>query len=114
MTVSLKTGIINLKKEKKKMSEYTYILKCSDGTYYTGYTNDLGRRITVHNKGKGAKYTRSRLPVELVYYEEYETKSEALSREYAIKQMTRDKKEDLIRGFPERRYDKEDREEREL
>ncbi|KZL90038.1 GIY-YIG nuclease family protein [Clostridium magnum] len=71
---------------------YVYILKCSDGTLYTGYTNNLKKRLEVHNRGKGAKYTRCRLPVELVYFEEYSTKSEATKREYAIKQLTRESK----------------------
>ena len=75
---------------------YAYIVKCSDGTYYTGYTNDLEKRLLTHNAGKGAKYTRNRLPVEMVYFEEYEDKSEAMKREYAIKQLTREQKEKLI------------------
>ena len=77
---------------------YTYIVKCSDGTYYTGYTNDLEKRLLAHNAGKGAKYTRNRLPVEMVYFEEYEDKSEAMKREYAIKRLTRKQKEKLISG----------------
>ena len=75
---------------------YTYILKCSDGTFYTGWTNDLEKRIGAHNCGKGAKYTKSRRPVTLVYYEEFSTKEEAMRREYEIKQMTRKKKQELI------------------
>ena len=75
---------------------YTYILSCADGTLYTGWTNDLERRLAAHNAGKGGKYTRVRLPVTLVYHEEYETKEEAMSREYAIKQMTRAQKMRLI------------------
>lgn len=75
---------------------YTYILKCSDGTYYTGWTNHLERRMKNHNAGNGGKYTRSRRPVELIYYETFETKEEAMSREYAIKQLTRKQKELLI------------------
>ena len=76
---------------------YAYIVKCSDGTYYTGYTNDLEKRLLAHNAGKGAKYTRNRLPVEMVYFEEYEDKSEAMKREYAIKRLTRKQKEKLIK-----------------
>ena len=76
---------------------YAYIVKCSDGTYYTGYTNDLEKRLLAHNAGKGAKYTRNRLPVEMVYYEEYEEKSEAMKREYAIKQLKRKEKLELIK-----------------
>lgn len=66
---------------------YTYIVKCSDETYYTGWTNNLEKRIQTHNAGKGAKYTKVRRPVELVYYEEFATKEEAMQREYAIKQL---------------------------
>ena len=77
---------------------YTYIIECADGTYYTGYTDDPVRREKVHNSGKGAKYTRSRLPVRMVYTEEHSTKSEAMKREVAIKRLTRSKKEELIRG----------------
>lgn len=78
-------------------TNYTYIVKCSDGTYYTGWTTDITRRIGDHNSGRGAKYTKSRLPVELVYYEVFQSKVEAMKREYAIKQLTRKKKEELIR-----------------
>lgn len=75
---------------------YVYILKCVDNTLYTGWTNNLEKRIKVHNSGKGAKYTRLRLPVELVYYEEFEDKITAMKREYAIKQLSRTKKLELI------------------
>lgn len=75
---------------------YAYIVKCADGTLYTGWTNDLEKRIEVHNSGNGAKYTRVRLPVELVYHETFETKEEAMSREYHIKRMTRQQKMKLI------------------
>lgn len=75
---------------------YTYMVKCSDGTLYTGWTTDLEHRVKAHNDGEGAKYTRSRRPVELVYYEEYATKGEAMKREYSIKQLTRKQKEKLI------------------
>ncbi|MGI6211185.1 MAG: GIY-YIG nuclease family protein [Anaerovoracaceae bacterium] len=71
---------------------YTYILKCADGTLYTGWTNDLARRLAAHNSGKGAKYTKSRLPVELYYFEQFETKEEAMKREAAIKKLTRAEK----------------------
>ena len=77
---------------------YTYILKCSDGSLYTGWTNHLEERVKAHNEGRGAKYTRGRRPVELVYYERLETKEEALRREYAIKQMNRTQKFLLIEG----------------
>lgn len=76
---------------------YTYMVKCRDGTLYTGWTNNLEKRLTDHNAGKGAKYTKSRRPVELVYYESYETKEEAMRREYAIKRMSRKEKLQLIK-----------------
>ncbi|MDE7011340.1 MAG: GIY-YIG nuclease family protein, partial [Oscillospiraceae bacterium] len=64
---------------------YTYILRCGDGSLYTGWTNDLDRRLAVHSAGRGGRYTRARLPVELVYWESFETKGEAMSRERAGK-----------------------------
>ncbi len=76
---------------------YVYILKCRDDTLYTGFTVDLKSRIQTHNKGLGAKYTRGRTPVKLVYYEEYSTKSEALKREYAIKKLSRKDKLKMIK-----------------
>ena len=78
------------------MTAFTYILKCADGTLYTGWTNDIEKRLAAHNAGKGAKYTRPRRPVELVYCEQHETKEEAMSRECAIKKLTRAQKESLI------------------
>ena len=77
---------------------YVYILKCADDTLYTGWTTDVEKRLKAHNSGKGAKYTRARLPVELVYTEVFIDKIEAQKREYAIKQLTRSEKEALIRG----------------
>lgn len=74
----------------------TYILRCSDGTLYTGWTNNIEKRLEAHNAGKGGKYTRVRTPVELVYLEEHETKQEAMSREVHIKQLSRKEKEALI------------------
>ena len=72
---------------------YTYMMKCADGTLYTGWTTSVEKRLKAHNEGKvGAKYTRAKRPVELVYYEGYATKEEAMSREYAIKQLTRKEK----------------------
>lgn len=72
---------------------YTYMMKCADGTLYTGWTTLVEKRLKAHNEGKaGAKYTRAKRPVELVYYEGYATKEEAMSREYAIKQLTRKEK----------------------
>lgn len=75
---------------------YTYIVRCADGTLYTGWTNDLKKRIKAHNAGKGAKYTKIRRPVELVYFERFATKEEAMSREYHIKQLKRSQKQALI------------------
>lgn len=75
---------------------YTYILKCSDNTFYTGWTNDLEKRIEAHNNKKGAKYTKARLPVELVYHEAYDSKTEAMKRECEIKKLSRKQKESLI------------------
>jgi len=76
---------------------YVYIVKCADGTYYTGYTNDLDRRIEQHNQGEGAKYTKGRRPVELVYSKEFDSKSKAMKREYEIKQLKRKNKLKLIK-----------------
>lgn len=82
-----------------KGHNYTYIAECADGTFYTGWTTDIVKRIRAHNDGKGAKYTRSRLPVRLVYLEEHDTKEEAMSREYHIKRLTRSAKEKLIKNY---------------
>ncbi|MFO7815202.1 MAG: GIY-YIG nuclease family protein [Halanaerobiales bacterium] len=75
---------------------YVYIVECADGTYYTGYTNNLNRRIEEHNRGEGAKYTKGRRPVELVYSKKFNSKSKAMKREYKIKQISRQKKSELI------------------
>ena len=75
---------------------YLYILRCGDGTLYTGITTDVERRLEAHRQGRGAKYTRGRGPLELAYQEECGTHSEALKREYAIKQLSREEKENLI------------------
>ena len=77
---------------------YVYILRCGDGTLYTGITDDIPRRLAAHRAGKGAKYTRGRGPLELVYTEQVPDKSAALRREYQIKRLTRQEKEKLIRG----------------
>ena len=82
---------------------YTYILECKDGTYYTGWTNNLQKRLKDHNEGRGAKYTKARLPVSLVYHEEFPSKEEAMRREYAIKHMTRSEKACLIRTYEKNR-----------
>ena len=83
-------------KQNQHQGNYTYIVKCSDETLYTGWTNNLKKRLEAHNSGKGAKYTKNRRPVELVYFEEHDTKQDAMNREYAIKQLSRQKKLALI------------------
>ena len=81
-----------------KTKHYIYILECSDKTLYTGYTNNLENRLKAHNEGKGAKYTKSRLPVKMVYYEAFDDKKEAMSREWFIKhKLTREEKLELIK-----------------
>ncbi|MDX8363119.1 MULTISPECIES: GIY-YIG nuclease family protein [Bacillaceae] len=76
---------------------FLYVLECSDGSYYAGYTNDLKKRIRTHNEGKGAKYTRGRIPVTLLFSKSYATKNEALRAEWDFKQLkTRQKKEQFI------------------
>ncbi len=75
---------------------YCYIVECADGTYYTGWAIDPEKRVQVHNKGRGAKYTKMRLPVKLVYVEEQPDRKTAMKRERAIKKMTREKKQKLI------------------
>ncbi len=77
---------------------YTYMVQCADGSLYCGWTNRLTERVAAHNSGKGAKYTRSRRPVELVYYEEFETREEAMRREAEIKRMSRAEKLSLTAG----------------
>lgn len=78
------------------MGWYVYMLRCGDGSLYTGYTDDVERRLAVHKNGKGGKYTRSHLPVELVYREELPDKSAALRREAAIKRLSRQEKLALV------------------
>ena len=81
---------------------YTYIVECADGTLYTGWTTNVQKRVKAHNEEKsGAKYTKAKRPVKLVYYEGYETKEEAMRREYAIKQLTRKQKRELIHLDPD-------------
>jgi putative endonuclease len=75
---------------------WVYILKCDDGSFYTGYTTDVERRVREHDRGDGAKYTRGRTPVELVHRERFESKSAAMSREYEIKQLSQAEKEWLV------------------
>lgn len=84
-----------------KEDYYVYILECSDGTYYTGYTTHLEQRLSKHNQGLASKCTRSRLPVRLVYYEIYRTKSEAMRREAQIKSMKRQEKQILVQNRAE-------------
>ena len=83
-----------------KMMHYVYMVRCADGTLYTGYTRDLVRRTQVHNAGRGAKYTARRLPVSLVYWEPCESRSAALKREHAMKRLTRVQKEDVLARQP--------------
>ena len=87
--------IIN-RNNRGEFMNYTYILQCSDGTLYTGWTNHLTTRVRTHNAGRGAKYTRSRTPVRLVYFETLATREEAMHREREIKRMTRTQKLQLI------------------
>ena len=77
---------------------YTYLLRCADGSLYCGWTNDPEKRLAAHNAGKASKYTASRLPAELVYLESHETKQEAMKREAAIKKMKRQDKLKLIQN----------------
>ncbi len=78
------------------MACYTYVVECSDGSLYTGWTNDLDGRVRAHNAGRGAKYTKSRRPVKLVYYETFATKQEAMRREYEVKRYSRARKLALL------------------
>lgn len=87
-----------IREGKRNMGWFVYLLRCGDGTLYTGSTNDLAGRLTAHQRGKGAKYTRSRLPVELVYWEDLPDRSAALRREAAVKKLTRAEKLVLVAG----------------
>ncbi|SFD01076.1 putative endonuclease [Bacillus sp. OV322] len=80
----------------EKNEHFFYVLRCRDGSFYAGYTNDLKKRISMHNEGKGAKYTRGRGPVELIHYEVFATKTEAMRAEYNFKQLNRAQKEQII------------------
>ncbi|UFU01506.1 GIY-YIG nuclease family protein (plasmid) [Radiobacillus kanasensis] len=82
----------------KNSNHYVYMLRCKDGSLYTGYTNNVEKRLKVHEEGKGAKYTRGRGPFELVFVEEYETKGLALQQEHRMKKLTRKEKEKLIQA----------------
>ena len=80
---------------------YTYLLECSDGTYYCGWTTDPAKRLAAHNNGTGSRYTRSRRPVRMVYLEHLTSRNEAMRREAGIKKLSRQQKEDLIRSMPD-------------
>lgn len=82
---------------------FVYMVKCADGTLYTGYTNDVEKRVATHNKSKGAKYTRSRLPVTLAYQKSYPTRSIAMKAEYMLKQFSRDVKLMLAKKYDKSR-----------
>ena len=88
-----------MKKENKEKKYYAYMLRCKDNTIYSGYTTNIEKRVETHNSGEGAKYTRARRPVKLAYFEEFETKTEALKREYEFKKYTHKEKEEIIRTF---------------
>lgn len=81
------------------MNNYMYIVECRDQTLYTGWTNNLDRRLKAHNAGQGAKYTRSRRPVRLCYWETFATREEAMRRETEVKRLSRAEKMALIAGF---------------
>ena len=84
---------------------FAYIMRCADGTLYTGYTDDITRREAAHNSGRGAKYTRSRLPVKMVYHESFATRSEAMKRECDIKRLSREQKLKLIADYSNTRQE---------
>jgi putative endonuclease len=81
-----------------KGNHFFYVLECADESLYAGYTNNLEKRIATHNAGKGAKYTKPRIPVKCIYYETFETKQEAMRSEYAFKQLNRKEKLEYIGG----------------
>lgn len=86
-----------MKKEENNKKYYAYMLRCSDNSIYSGYTTDVYKREKVHNSGKGAKYTRARLPVKLAYFEEFDNKIDATKREWQFKQYSHKEKEEIIR-----------------
>lgn len=92
--IYLKAGFITIRSG--GVSNYMYLLECADGSLYCGWTNHLSERVEAHNAGRGAKYTRGRRPVTLVYYEEFATRQEAMQREAVIKRLTRQEKKKLI------------------
>jgi putative endonuclease len=81
------------------MAYFCYLLECADGTFYCGWTKDLQHRVEMHNKGRGARYTRSRGPVSLVYFEELDNQGDAMRRELELKKKNHQQKADLIRQF---------------
>ena len=81
------------------MGNYAYMLRCADGSLYSGWTNDPVKREAKHNSGTGSRYTRTRRPVKIVYLEEFDTKIEAMKREYALKQLSKTEKERLVREY---------------
>ncbi|GAF41225.1 hypothetical protein FC83_GL002237 [Agrilactobacillus composti DSM 18527 = JCM 14202] len=83
---------------KKVKSYYAYVLECADGSFYGGFTTDVQKRVATHNAGKGAKYTKARRPVRLLYYETFQTKSQALKAEASFKKLTRSKKEKFLKA----------------
>lgn len=93
---AVRDHVIKSKRGGEELSWFVYMLRCGDGTLYTGITDDVERRLAVHRSGKGAKYTRGRGPLELVYQEEQPDKSAALRRELEIKRLRRTQKEELI------------------
>ena len=83
----------------KSEKHFAYMVRCKDDTIYSGYAVDPYKREEVHNSGKGAKYTRTRLPVKLVYFEEFDNKKDAMKREYAFKQYSHSEKEEIIKKY---------------
>ncbi len=93
---------LTIKKKYRQMKGYMYILECADGSYYTGSTNDLECRLEQHQNGEGANHTKKRLPVKLVYFEEFQRIDDAFYREKQVQGWNRKKKEALINGFQEK------------
>ncbi len=88
-----------MKKFKRRSILYVYVLECRNGTYYTGYTNNLANRIKLHNKGIGAKYLRGKSPVKIVYVKEYKYYKRAIKKEIALKKLTHKQKQELVRNY---------------
>ena len=96
MSTYVEKLLYELEHSKRKCKNYTYILLCTDGSYYCGWTNNPIKRLKAHNEGRASKYTRARLPVSPVYMEEFETKADAMKREAYIKRLPRSRKEELV------------------